>query len=60
MAKYKAVHLRGGYENRLTVGNIYEGEEQPGIFQEPYLVIPEGDDGQQVVAHLHRFEKVSD
>ena len=60
MAKYICKHLRGGYEYSLTVGKVYEGTVEPGIFQEPYLVIPEGDNGKKVIAHLYRFEQVAE
>lgn len=56
--RYKYTSRLGGYEHALTVGEVYDGQEVPGIFDNsPYLIVYK--DGQEIAAaHLSRFTKV--
>jgi len=56
---YKYISRRGGYENILTLGEIYFGYVEPGIFaSDPYLVVYDETGKRLCAAHLSRFEEI--
>ena len=60
MDKYKYISRRGGYEHVLTVGQVYSGVEEDGIFaSDRYLRVYDENGKQIAAAHLSRFEKVT-
>ena len=53
MQKYKCIFNLGGYDHILTLGKIYNGIEEEGIFKNsPYLVVYDDSGNRLASAHL--------